>query len=214
MTRFTFKIQFPFFNNFLLSYSVTMLVFKGGYKMGWKKWLLIIPGMLILFGGSVLLGWSILQISNKTDAVAANTGASATQEKEEFSKEVINTPVSEEILVLDNGEKGHDFISEVHAFYDETLTWGRIDTADYEEQKKKAESIIETLTHIKEVKNEELKADFKTIQTLAETVVKTDDREAMRKLHRYFHDLDIILHGYNYDETFQITKFRGEKQVE
>lgn len=191
-----------------------MLVFKGGYRMGWKKWLLIIPGMLILFGGSVLLGWSILQISNQTDAVAADAGSSATQEKEEFSKEVINTPVSEDIIIFDNENKGHDFISEIHAFYDETLTWGRIDTANYEEQKEKAESIIETLTHIKEVKNEELKTDFKNIQTLAETVVKSDDREAMRKLHRYFHDLDIILHGYNYDETFQITKFRGEKITE
>ncbi|TKC16970.1 hypothetical protein [Robertmurraya kyonggiensis] len=181
--------------------------------MGWKKWLLIIPGMFILFGGSVLLGWSILQISNQSDTVAADAGSSVTQEKEEFSKEVINTPVSEEIMVLDSGEKGHDFISEVHAFYDETLTWGRIDTANYEEQKEKAESIIETLTHIKEVKNEELNTDFKNIQTLAETVVKSDDREAMRKLHRYFHDLDIILHGYNYDDTFQITKFRGENKT-
>lgn len=182
--------------------------------MGWKKWLWIIPGMFILFGGSVLLGWSILQISNQTDTVAANTGSSATQQKEEFSKEVINTPVSEDIIILDNGDKGHDFISEVHAFYDETLTWGRIDTADYEEQKEKAESIIEILTHIQEVKSEELKADINTIKVLAETVVKSDDREAMRKLHRYFHDLDIILHGYNYDETFQITKFREETQTE
>lgn len=178
--------------------------------MSWRKWIWIIPGMLVLYGGSVLLGWSILQISNKTDVVEVDAGSSATQEGDVFSKEVINPPVSDSIIIFDNEIKGHDFISEVHTFYDETLTWGRIDTANYDEQKEQAATIIETINHIQKVKNEKLKADINKIKTLAETVTKSDNREAMRNLHRYFHDLDIILHGYNYDDTFQITSYRGE----
>lgn len=190
-----------------------MVSVQRGDRMSWRKWLWIVPGMLILFAGSVLLGWGLLQIANKTDVVSVDSGTSVTQEDESFSSQIVNTPVSESILVFNKDEQtyqnGHEFISKIHNFYEETLTYGRIQTASYEEQKKMAESIIETINRFEEVDSEELKTDLTAIKALAERVSKSDDREAMRKLHRYFHDLDIYLNGYDYEQIYQITAFKG-----
>lgn len=181
-----------------------------------KIWLWLTPLLIITVGLGVWGGWTFLGASNTNNQKsieATSNGPSVTQEGDDFSTEVVNTPVSEAIIVFKNDElgfrNGHDFIGQLHNFYNETLGWGRIDTASYTEQQQKAELIIDALENV-DVMDAAVQMDFDKIKELAEIVASKDDREAMRKLHRYFHDLDIYLNGYDYNQTFQITIFQGE----
>lgn len=128
----------------------------------------------------------------------------------DISKEVMNTPVDKNIVVMKSNQyvDGHEFISHYHEFYNETLCWGRIEAAKYSTQKKAANEIVETLKTI-EVNHEHLKEDFTQIEKYAQKVIETDDRNAMRMLHRLFHDLDIYFNGYSYNSTFGVTEFKG-----
>ena len=126
----------------------------------------------------------------------------------EFNK-VVNEPADRSIITLGNGKDGHSFIAEYHRFYNNTLGWGRIDHANHAEQIETAEEI---LAHMEGaiINNPEIAEDFEQIKKYAHTVLKKDDRKAMRMLHRLFHDLDIYLNGYDYHQTFGVTKYRGE----
>lgn len=181
--------------------------------MNIKTWLWLTPVVTILIAVSIWIGWTLLNSMNNIESNIADDGnAPVTEGREDISTEVVNTPVEESIIVFKNDvtgySSGHDFIRKLHYFYNETLTWGRINTASYQQQKEKAAEIMSVIENI-EITDQDLLADFQSIKNLAETVTKEDNRDAMRKLHRYFHDLDIILNGYNYNQTFQVTAFRG-----
>lgn len=181
--------------------------------MSWKTWVWVIPVLCILLGIGIWTGWTVMTASNEVDTVEDDSRSSVTKGASEFSGEVVNTPVSESIVVFQDGtvsyENGHDFIRDVHNFYNETLGWGRLESASYSEQRAKAETVIEIIDNIEEVKNEDLQKDFASIKDIAKKVTIKDDRDAMRKLHRYFHDLDIYFNGYDYHQTFQVTSFKG-----
>lgn len=127
---------------------------------------------------------------------------------EDFDKETVNTPLEHFTVTLSDGTNGHDFISDWHDFYNDTVGWGRLETTSYEAQKEAALKIIESLNNV-EVSNNQIAEDLQHIVANAQKVLQQDDRTAMRNLHRYFHDLDIYFNGYNYNQTFGITDFRG-----
>jgi len=158
-----------------------------------KIWMIISLAILFITTFSI---WNWLESSN--------------QASRDFSKDVVNSPVSEKIVKMNSNQyqNGHEFISYYHEFYNETLCYGRIEIANYSNQKGAAKEIIETLKNI-EVQNDKLKEDFQQIEKYAQKVVEKDDRNAMRMLHRLFHDLDIYFNGYSYNTTFGVTKFKG-----
>lgn len=135
---------------------------------------------------------------------------SNTDISEDVSIEVINEPASKDVVVFSTTEyeNGHDFITDLHEFYNETLCWGRVHTVDYKKQQEKALHIVSIFKDI-EVKDEMLYEDFLTIENTAKKVIDLDDRDAMIKLHRLFHDLDIYFNGYSEDDTFGVTSYKG-----
>ncbi|HWJ77253.1 MAG TPA: hypothetical protein VNR61_04140 [Niallia sp.] len=177
---------------------------------------------LIIFFLSAIIGTSILLIHtlfDKDSPLQMQHEKSITSKKTtnkevikeidpEMDMEQVNQPVSEEVVVLSDGTSGHSFISTWHNFYNSTLGWGKIDTADYEEQKEAAETILSELKNVK-VTNEQIAEDLKDIQTNAQVITEKADHTIYRNLHRYFHDLDIYFNGYSYNQTFGITEFRG-----
>lgn len=181
--------------------------------MKWKSLLWILPSIVVIFGATVWITWTYMNAVTKTTPEEKEQ-TEQTSDTEDFSTEVVNTPLEESIVVFNENEtsfeNGHDFISTHHKFYNETLGWGRIESESYERQKENAESILASMENIIEIKNEHIKKDFEAIQQIAQTVIQSDDRDAMRKLHRYFHDLDIYFNGYDYNQTFNITTFVGE----
>jgi hypothetical protein len=192
---------------------------KGAIFMSWKKMIGWILGIVI--GGGVIVAslafYVFIVLGNldkgksivkKPDNESSVVEASA-NESEDVDKKVVNEPVDKAVVKLADGTDGHSFISKYHEFYNDTLCWGRIDTASYSEQAQTAREILQSLEGVK-ITNKDIAKDFESIKENAKIVVKEDNREAMRQLHRLFHDLDIYFNGYDYYQTFGVTEFTGE----
>ena len=179
-----------------------------------NKKVILLSFLLCLFiAGAGWGGWAIFstkfdQTSEKNEAISDEGPIS--EESEDMSTDIVNEPAANDVVLFTTGEyeNGHDFISEFHGFYNDTLCWGRVRTADYEEQKRTALKIVEAFKKAK-VQDEKLQGDFAMIERHAKQVIDTDDRDAMVTLHRLFHDLDIYFNGYSKDNTFGVTEFKG-----
>ncbi|MFT8321864.1 MAG: hypothetical protein ABF649_13245 [Bacillus sp. (in: firmicutes)] len=180
--------------------------------MHWKKILLWSIG--IIFGGGALIAsitfGLLLYLEKESTQQATKTNQEASSDNSgDVNRKTVHKPVNEDVVTLADGTNGHDFISTWHDFYNTTLGWGKIDTASYTEQKEAAAAILEQLENIS-VANKKIENDLDSIRQNAQQVINGDNREAMRKLHRYFHDLDIFFNGYDYSQTFGITEFTGK----
>lgn len=179
-------------------------------------WMWLTPLIVILLGIVGWIGWMFMDTTGESEKGTTKKTSTVVDEQKDGeageSQDVVNTPLPDSVVVFKSDdvpfENGHDFISQLHDFYNNTLGWGRYSTADYSRQVDKARLVIEAIENA-EVKDKDMQKDFESILDLAKTVVSKDDRNAMLKLHRYFHDLDIYFNGYSYDQTFRITKFRG-----
>jgi len=186
-------------------------------RLQWKRMIIWLIGIVIGIGGltaSVVFAVLIFlekdkPLESKSEKPAVNAAASESVESEDMSSEPVNEPTDESVVTMADGSSGHDFISEWHDFYNETLGWGKLETTDYTEQKEAAESILAQAENIK-IDNKDISADLALIKEAAELVAANDNRDAMRSLHRYFHDLDIYFNGYDYTQTFGVTSYKGE----
>jgi hypothetical protein len=179
-----------------------------------KKWLLL-STFIVLF--IALVGWGGRILYTKGDSVEVRNSAltpNVEQTNEEkdggTSSKVIHEQTSKDIIVFSTNEfeNGHDFIEEFHGFYNDTLGWGKANTADYDKQRATAVRIVELIKSA-EIQNEQLNGDFKLVESYANQVIESDDLDSMLKLHRLFHDLDIYLNGYSRANSFGITEFKG-----
>ena len=179
-----------------------------------KKWLLL-STFIVLF--IALVGWGGRILYTKGDSVGVRNSTltpNVEQTNEEkdggTSSKAIHEPASKDIIVFSTNEfeNGHDFIEEFHGFYNDTLGWGKVNTADYDKQRATAVRIVELIKSA-EIPNEQLNGDFKLIESYANQVIASDDRDAMLKLHRLLHDLDIYLNGYSRAGSFGVTEFKG-----
>ncbi len=189
-------------------------------RLQWRKMIIWLIGIVIGIGGltaSVVFAVLLFlekdkPLESKSEKPAVSAAASESEESEEsedMNTEPVNKPTDESVVTMADGSSGHDFISEWHDFYNETLGWGRLETTDYTDQKEAAESILAQAENI-EIDNNEISADLDLIKEAAELVAANDNRDAMRSLHRYFHDLDIYFNGYDYSQTFGVTSYKGE----
>lgn len=185
---------------------------EGGGMMK-TYWKIIIPlGIMLIAAGAY--GGFFLFLSGNTEQKATLGGnvpaIQSEQQQKDIPTEVIHEPASKDIISFTTGEftDGHEFITDFHQYYNNTLCWGRVNTANYKEQKDKALEIVEVFKGI-EISNEDLYNDFVQIENSAKKVIKSDNRKAMIQLHRLFHDLDIHLNGYARDDTFGVTAFKG-----
>lgn len=113
-------------------------------------------------------------------------------------------------------ERIQKFVRDHHKFYEDTLTYGRIDNVNWEQQKKHADTLIreakEILPEIKEqVKTmeenklltdlsidddpRELKLDFESLVAVLEIATSKKDKTGLVYAHRILHDLDVELNG-------------------
>ncbi|GAA3328779.1 hypothetical protein GCM10020331_074140 [Ectobacillus funiculus] len=58
----------------------------------------------------------------------------------------------------------------------------------------------------------DLVADFKDIRELAEHLKTNEDKGDLRKLHRYFHDLDVVMNNADGDGAFLWNNGMGRRQ--
>lgn len=150
---------------------------------------LSIAGMVI----AIAMAYTVLVFLNKDESKMQKTSA--------------NAEAPEGLMYEDLG----DFIASNHTFYNETLGWGRDRKVSWLKQKEQADLIVTSLKKIS-AENKDLQTDLDTIASLAKTVQSgTREKDALIKLHRYFHDLDIGFNDYK-DTTdyFDVTEYKGE----
>ncbi|WP_026584236.1 hypothetical protein [Bacillus sp. J33] len=155
---------------------------------------LSILGMVI----AIAIAYSVLVYLNKEQGTSGVQKSSADEEANASG-----------LMYNDLG----DFIASNHTFYNETLGWGRERFVSWSKQRKQAELISSSLEKLT-VENEDLQQDLSTINDLAASVVSgSKDKDALIKLHRFFHDLDIDYNDYK-DTTdyFDVTKYKGENE--
>ena len=175
----------------------------------------LLSTLIVLFialagwGGSIL--YSKGDLAGVRNSTLTPTVERTNEEKDgDTSSKVIHDPTSKDIIVFSTNEfeNGHAFIEEFHGFYNGTLGWGKVSTADYDKQRATAIRIVELIKSA-EIQNEQLNGDFKLIESYANQVIESDNRDSMRKLHRLFHDLDIYFNGYSRAGSFGVTEFKG-----
>jgi hypothetical protein len=150
---------------------------------------LSIAGMVI----AIAMAYTVLVFLNKDESKMQKTSA--------------NAEAPEGLMYEDL----KDFIASNHTFYNETLGWGRDRKVSWPKQKEQADLIVTSLKKIS-AENKDLQTDLDTIASLAKTVQSgTREKDALIKLHRYFHDLDIGFNDYK-DTTdyFDVTEYKGE----
>lgn len=175
-----------------------------------KKWILLSSLICLFFVLAVWVSWTMFSSGKTSEPINSDTGTTIEENSEDFSEEVVNERTKEDIVVFaaSEFENGHDFIDEFHDFYNTTLCWGRVETADYKDQQETALRIVEAFKGVK-IQDKRLSEDFISIENTAKQVIDSDNRDAMIKLHRLFHDLDIYFNGYSKDDTFGVTEYKG-----
>ncbi|WP_427036536.1 hypothetical protein [Cytobacillus pseudoceanisediminis] len=161
--------------------------------MNWKIFWIVVAISVVFIVGGGYVGYKIIGDMNASKDV---------------DKTVVNEPIEKGVVKIGEGEDAHEFIAEWHTFYNDTLGWGGTQTYNYKVQRNNAKVILRTLEDVT-VKNDKIAEDFKQIKYFASLVAQDDELSAMIELHRLFHDLDIYFNGYDYDQTFGVTKFRG-----
>jgi hypothetical protein len=179
-----------------------------------KKWILVSSFICLFIAVAGWIGWTQILSEKSAEPMISDrkstVGKTQEEESKDFSNEVVNEPAAGDIVVFSTSEfeNGHDFIAEFHDYYNDTLCWGRVNTVDYKDQKDTALRIVEVFKGVK-VEDKRLSEDFVSIENTAKQVIESDDRDAMVKLHRLFHDLDIYFNGYSQDDIFGVTHFKG-----
>jgi len=106
-------------------------------------------------------------------------------------------------------------IADTHERYNELTGFGNIDELDQDKSiilskrvyKEAGEALDEGIV------DKQLEKDMKTIHQLAKETSVNPNKEQVRRLHRYFHDLDIAVNRYEETNTiFGVTETLGKPQ--
>ncbi|WP_379969393.1 hypothetical protein [Ectobacillus sp. sgz5001026] len=85
------------------------------------------------------------------------------------------------------------FISKEHQILNSLTGWGQINNPDWNEVHQSAKEIVDSVSAMNDTGNEDLQKDIKDIRSLAETLTTGTGKGDLIKLHRYFHDLDVVM---------------------
>ncbi|WP_377888863.1 hypothetical protein [Alkalihalobacillus sp. R86527] len=101
-----------------------------------------------------------------------------------------------------------DFVSDFHAFYNRTTGYGMINRVEMGAQEKQADAASAYINVFLDegVEHHDLKVDLQAIKLIATSDL---DEADVRLLHRYFHDLDKSMNGYDHPDTFGVTETFG-----
>ncbi|MEC2158032.1 hypothetical protein [Virgibacillus halodenitrificans] len=174
-------------------------------KIGWFGWT-VISTILVIIIGAFIFFFQLFDLNVRS--VLGGEGDGEAQSKKEVSEEKVQEIEEIQNTVGKEHKEIGEYISEAHAFYNNTTGYGGISNLDWDKQVSKAEEVSKFIAQQSEsVKNKTLKADLNDIKKLAKSVIDQQKTEDVRQLHRHFHDLDIALNSYNgYDKIWNVTK--------
>lgn len=115
-----------------------------------------------------------------------------------------------ESRVSANPENVNAFVASTHAFYNQTTGFGEISKLNHNDQTAKAIEIVSVVNVYKEEEKGKINEDLRDIKAIALQYIEDGKTGDVQKLHRYFHDLDIGLNGYDaYDKVWGVTAVLG-----
>lgn len=94
------------------------------------------------------------------------------------------------------------FVSSNHSSLNDLTGWGAIDSPNWKAVHERAKDIVLELNQMNYNGDADLVTDFKDIRELAENLKTNEDKGDLRKLHRYFHDLDVVMNNGDGDGYF------------
>lgn len=94
---------------------------------------------------------------------------------------------------MGNQEGVSQFVSKEHQILNSLTGWGQINNPNWGEVHQSAKEIVDTVSAMNYAGNEDLQKDIKDIRSLAETLTTGTGKGDLIKLHRYFHDLDVVM---------------------
>jgi hypothetical protein len=133
------------------------------------------------------------------------------QEEEPIAGETAEAPAEQPVQDYGNTENPEytdagEFIADFHAFYNETTGWDRIDSLNMVDQTARAVAVKAYATHfVPLVEDQALKTDLESIIRHSESVIN-GNADTVQTLHRYFHDLDIVINGYVHEDFFGVVE--------
>jgi hypothetical protein len=104
-------------------------------------------------------------------------------------------------------------IAEYHAKYNDLTGYGSIEELDMSEAKSLSAILEKDTNEIisRGIENKQVSEDFKQIHAIAKATKNKADKEQIRLIHRYFHDLDIAINQYSdTKDVFGVTKTLGK----
>ncbi|MCM3597890.1 hypothetical protein M4D55_19150 [Metabacillus idriensis] len=133
------------------------------------------------------------------------------EENEPISAATSDEPAEQPVQDYGNTENPEyqdagEFIADFHAFYNETTGWDRIDSLNMADQTARATAAKAYAAHfVPLVEDEALKTDLESIIRHSESVIYGNS-ENVQTLHRYFHDLDMVINGYVHEDFFGVVE--------
>jgi predicted negative regulator of RcsB-dependent stress response len=170
-------------------------------KSKWKFLIVSVTMFILAFG--LYAGYTFWETENNEDVRKIREASAAQSDS------------NDEVAVFQQEDATRDyktvgnFISKFHEEYNQSLGWGGIESVKWDEQKEAAAEVLEILQKI-HTDNPDLETDFIAIFNFARIVEGgSKDKEALLKLHRYFHDLDIEFNGYKKtNDYFDVTEYK------
>ena len=110
-------------------------------------------------------------------------------------------------------DQAHTLIAEYHEKYNKLTGYGSINGLNENEAKSISALLEKDMEQVinQGVDNPKLAEDFDHILELAKATKNNADKEQVRLLHRYFHDLDIAVNQYDQtNDVFGVTKTLGK----
>ena len=165
---------------------------------------MILPVALLILAFGVYFGYSIWQTENDLSVKKIREATAAQAGKEQDAAVFQKESANQEYKTVGV------FISDSHEWYNQTLGWGAIGSIKWDEQKQKAADINSALKDI-QTDSANLQADFKKISGYSNAIANgRKEKQALLKLHRYFHDLDIEFNGYKKTKDYyNITEYKA-----
>jgi hypothetical protein len=161
-----------------------------------KKRIIISIFLPVLLIGGGATGWILYQNEKIPFLSQENIKASAIK----VDQQKINKLESSD-------QQAKDFIAEHHDVLNDLTGWSAIEHPDWPAVQEEATAIKNMISTIA-VKDSVLKKDFQHMEKLAKQLEQTKDQAPLKELHRYFHDLDVVINEDDGSNTyFNVTSY-------
>ncbi|MDC3413925.1 hypothetical protein [Terrihalobacillus insolitus] len=179
----------------------------------WKKTILYTVATLTsLVGFSIvaILGLLLFMEDNYQDKVQAAETSQVQEADDTFHKPKIEDLTPLEKVEVEKTEyiSEEQFVADLHSHFNEITGWGAYENLDMNQADHFSRAIVVYTKYFidKGIEDKSLEQDFNDMRELGLKVVNEKDEESVKLLHRYLHDLDKAINGYEHEDTFGVTK--------